>query len=90
MRPTKREAEKVLEAVFARYKKYGAAISPTYWGPTLKMDWDWAHNDGWPSLIWEEGPYDWAIEIACSDIELPKGVWLEPVNSWSLSIYVER
>jgi hypothetical protein len=54
------------------------------------MDWDWAHNDGWPSLIWEEGPYDWAIEIACSDIELPKGVWLEPVNSWSLSIYVER
>ena len=87
IKPTKAQAEKVLRAV---QDKYG--VSDEY-GPKLVMDFDWFGYGGKPTIVWEGGPYEWAIECSFSLLnvladDMPD-VWLEPATNWALSIYRE-
>lgn len=118
MTVTQEQAEAVLAAVEAKYQGY--------WGeqavedgfvmphPTLVMDFDWIGTGPQPAIVWEEGPYEWAIrhaggmneetfhnihpefeadaakarEMATEKaVEIPEGLWVEPITSWALAIY---
>ena len=82
-RPTKRQALKVLHDVCAYYH-----ISPDDKNaPKLIMDWDWLGHGGCPSIVWEEGDYEWAINFAGKRTFLGE-VWYEPMTSWALSLYL--
>lgn len=84
VKPTKAQALAVLKLV---RDKYG--ISPTSeYGPELRMDFDWFGHGGWPTIVWEGGPYDWAVDCSFEVLEdCPRGVWLEPATGWALGIY---
>lgn len=66
-------------------------------GPVLVMAWDWLGTGAAPAIVWEEGPYEWALLASGGGmsefgtvhqpIEEPEGVFLEPVTSWALGIY---
>jgi hypothetical protein len=79
-------------------EQFAAYISEGAVPPRLIMDWDWS-GEPTPSIVWPEGPLDWSIvafhghhcgDFTCTQaepIERVPGVWTEPVNGWSLSIY---
>lgn len=53
------------------------------------MDWDWS-GEPRPALIWEGGPYDWAIECQqVRDAAMARGLWVEPQTSFALNVYVD-
>lgn len=94
---TERQAEAVLRAVRKRFKPW---IDAGDEGPTLSMDWDWPHRPT-PTILWEGGPYQWALLDPGGDIEeefgtkvppleLPAGVRTEPYNGVALCIYREE
>ena len=86
IRPTIAQAEHVLELVASHY---GFKAGDPY-GPELRMEFDWTNSDGWPTVIWEGGPYDWAVDCSFALLKDCKpGVWLEPATSWALGIYVD-
>lgn len=65
-------------------KRYGAGDGTGWDGPKLLDDWDWLGDGGAPySLVWEEGPDDWAFE----DWDAGLNVFVEPITSWALGIY---
>lgn len=57
----KKDALKVLAQVKARYKGWGSV-------PTLVKDWDWYGGAPY-AIVWEEGPYDWAIAATSGDYD---------------------
>lgn len=84
--PTRAQAKQVAALV---RKKYGLKRDET--GPELRMNFDWQGTGAWTAIVWEGGPYDWAVECSFDLLpSLPKGVWLEPVTSWSMNIYVDK
>lgn len=78
---TKTQARQALKMV---EDKYG--VTGTY-GPWLTFE----TEDNVPRIIWEGGPFEWDFEVSCNMPEgsLPAGVWLEPVNSWSIRVFRE-
>ena len=81
---TKQQAQQALEMV-KNYFRY--AIDGDN-APKLIMDWDWfGEGRGTPSIVWEEGPYEWAIMYTGEHGRMPKGVFAEPATSWALSLY---
>ena len=93
---TKRQAE----AVHKRLKEAIPAYVTEDYGPTLVEHWDWNGPGPRWSIVWEGGPYDWAVIFPHGGIdpefgttyeavELPKGVWTEAMTGWALSIYRE-
>ena len=81
---TKQQAQQALEMV-KNYFRY--AIDGDN-APKLIMDWDWFGNGrGTPSIVWEEGPYEWAMTYTGYHGRMPKGVFAEPATSWALSLY---
>jgi len=76
------QARSVLAAVAEQW-------DPALWGaPNLIADWDWYPDAPW-TLVWEEGPYCWAIEFSGNqptDAGVP-GVFVEPHTQWALGIY---
>lgn len=77
---TKAQAEKVERIV---RKHYGAES-----GLVLVMDWDWPSSGPTPTLIWEGGPHDWAIEMSelLHDSE-DCPLFVEPYSGWALCLY---
>ena len=84
---TERRAKAVLNALRLLFIRKGQLTADEA-GPTLIMDWDWLGTGPAPAIVWEEGPYEWAIERS---MELQKvispRVFVEPITSWSLGIY---
>lgn len=90
---TSSRAQKVLEAVRAAF-----GVQDGEDGPVLTMSWDWAGSGSSPAIVWEGGPYDWAIlasgggrdewGIEHQPVRV-SGVFLEPVTGWALGIYPE-
>jgi len=48
-------------------------------------------EDNAPTIVWEEGPYEWAYvsfqSEAFADMCKELGVWTEALTSWALSVY---
>lgn len=97
MKVTKAQAEKVLRAVKTQAKPWVDAGGD---GPILVKDFDWAGVTAPWAVVWEGGPYDWAILFPYGGIEeefgfrmrdvsplVPKEVFVEAAASWALGIY---
>lgn len=90
-KPGKRVCAAFLAAVEAQYAGYGI---DGRWGPVLDMEYD-----GWPTIRWEEGPFQWTYAFphggtldSGATLEsvtdrLPEGWFAERVNHYSLRIY---
>ena len=47
------------------------------------------HTNAWVIAL-EGGPYEWPIHISePGKVEWPAGVWVEPLNHWALSLYLD-
>jgi hypothetical protein len=95
--PTKAEATKVLTAVKRAFKPWLDGND----GPTLIENWDWTGTGGtrW-SVVWEEGPYEWAylfpfggideefgFRVADVSSAIPAGFYSEAITSWAIGLY---
>jgi hypothetical protein len=81
-------------------KQHAAYIAAGYDGPTLVENWDWLGNGGYRwSVVWEEGPYEWAINFpfggpdpefggTIPDVSdgIPATVYAEAITSWAVGI----
>lgn len=76
---TKKQAQAIEKLVC---KKYGYKVGDQG-APKLVMDFDWLGHGGKPHIVWEEGPYEWAIDFTTDEVE----VFLEPMTNWALGIY---
>lgn len=74
MKATKAQCERVLTKVDAQFGP----------GAKLVMDFDWFGDGPNPAIVWEEGPYEWAIMLDWWD---DNEVWCEPGTSWFVNIY---
>ena len=63
-------------------KEYGWALDDKH-GPKLIMDFDWLGYGGQPHIVWEEGPFEWALKFRTAKVN----VFLEPMTNWALGIY---
>jgi hypothetical protein len=85
------DADKVLAAV---KKVYGVSIADAAagYGPHLVKKWDWTECEY--AILWEGGPYDWAIDFSFKALEagspVPKDVFCEPYAGWALCLYDGR
>jgi hypothetical protein len=63
---TKGDAEKVLAAVRKQYAAYLDGVE----GPVLLKDWNWTGYGAarW-SVVWEGGPYEWAVNFGDSGVD---------------------
>lgn len=62
----KRDADKVLAAVKKKFKAYLDLGT----GPVLLKDWDWTAGGPVPyAIVWEGGPYDWAVTFNSDDVD---------------------
>lgn len=52
-------------------------------------DFDWTSGPPCWAIVSEEGPYDWAMEIAFDVQEAVDelGLFVEPITGWALGIY---
>ncbi len=98
VRASKKEAQAVLKALHIQTKPW---VDLGY-KPKLIMDWDWHGDGGVPSIVWEEGPYDWPVYFPHGGIEeefgfhlpdvsglIPDGVWVEGSTHFAVSIWKE-
>lgn len=77
----KETAEKVLAEVQKKYNPNGFYSDPFLF--------DGSHeelSEGSWVISWEEGPYEWAYTSWPTDV---KGVFVEPVNSFTLGVFPE-
>lgn len=93
----KRVAAAFLKALEAQWGHLMGAMGST---PTLVMDWDWSDPNGNPSIVWEEGPYDWALMFPYGGVSeetgyrvpdvshlVPSDWFAEPATGWAVGIY---
>lgn len=74
---TKAQATKVLELLKAKYaSEISESNQPKLYVPGF-------HADSWV-IGWDGGPYEWPYVI--DELKVSKTVWLEAMNSWSISI----
>jgi hypothetical protein len=64
---TKREATHTLRAVA---KAFGYRPDDEY-GPKIIEGFDWTGTGGCTAIVWEEGPYEWAITAAAAQYGEP-------------------
>lgn len=108
---TKRQVQSALRAI---RKAYGFKPGEDdHIGPKLVEEYHGWYNTHSNAIVWEEGPFEWAIhasmggfdeelyhdllEFMSSEqaaerakkepIKVPKGTYLEPINSYSLGLY---
>jgi hypothetical protein len=75
-------------------------------GPKLVENWNWrgeltdvSNGSTW-SIVWEEGPFEWAYLFPHGGVEeefgfrrqdvsslIPDGVFAEPITSWSIGVH---
>lgn len=98
--PTKAEATKVLSAVRRAFKPWLDGND----GPKLIENWDWLgagadYTTRW-SIVWEEGPFEWAYLFPFGGIDsefgfrvkdvseaIPDGFYSEAITSWAIGLY---
>lgn len=101
MPATREHAENVLAALI----KQLPFVTDDAYGPKIVQNWEWLqYSDPAPfSIIWEEGPYEWAYLFPnggrdeefgstrrdVSDL-IPSGVFVEPITSWAIGIYSDE
>lgn len=69
---TKRDAERVLAAVKRQCRAYCVDEhgKPSGSQPEILKDWDWTgHGAAKYSIVWEEGPYNWAVNFPYGGID---------------------
>ncbi len=91
---TKAQAIATLKAVAKKYGVEPYSLEPQAQGdgdwawsgqPTLVRDYgSWMRVTDW-AIVWEEGPYDWAVMMPQD--ATPASVFVEPIDSISLGIY---
>jgi len=83
---TKKQAEKAYAQVTKRFRGYWTEGLDSYAdAPKLVKDWNWSGTTAPYAIIWESGPYEWAIEAF--DVVKVEGVFAEPYTSWALGIF---
>lgn len=76
-----------LDDAFPWWPEYGTKHRFT------KRGWAWGYpvDPETPVIVWEEGPYEWAIDASCSNrgVEAFKclGLWAEAGTSFALNLY---
>lgn len=97
MNVTRRKAEATLAAVKKQHRGWPGVDGP--YGPKLVENWDWIGSPKRWAIVWEEGPYEWALYFGMGDYvdeefgttvkgaAIPKGVFAEAITSWSVGIY---
>lgn len=96
--PTKAEATKVLNAVKRAFRPWLDGSD----GPKLLENWDWLGHGNparW-SIVWEEGPFEWAylfpfggrdeefgFRVADVSEAIPDGFFSEAITSWAIGLY---
>ncbi|MGV8972212.1 MAG: hypothetical protein ACOH10_07805 [Rhodoglobus sp.] len=92
----KADADRVLAAV---RRQFAGWLDPAdEGGPQLVKDFDWGAGPAPYAVIWEGGPYDWAMLAGEGGIEeefgakikavvFPKTVFCEPYTGWALAIW---
>lgn len=91
---TETQLAKVLQAVKTQRSAYEGPL------PSAVTDWDWLGYGPTASVVWEEGPFEWAHLFPFGGIEeefgfkvpdvsemIPSGVRVEPATSWAVSVY---
>jgi len=79
---TKKQAEKAFTQIKNKYKGYWSVENNA---PKLVKDWNWSGTTAPYAIIWEEGPFEWAIDASFS-VKV-EGVFAEPYTSWALGIF---
>jgi hypothetical protein len=92
---TRKDAERFLAAAKRQFAPYITDDNQ----PKLVEDWDW--NSARYSIVWEEGPYDWAVYFPYSgpDMDfggdfpdasagLPTHLYAEATTSWAVGLYL--
>lgn len=64
MKVTKRDAEEILRQVRERFAPWIDGDD----GPTLVLDWDFLGFGPTPTVVWEDGPIDWAITASLGGV----------------------
>lgn len=95
-RVTEREAQRVLDLLRKTFKAYDASDAFLKPGPEEGLS-----KGSW-ALCWEGGLYDWPqlfprggrdeeFGFNWPDVsdQIPGGLFLEPLSSWGLGVYVE-
>jgi hypothetical protein len=108
-RATKRQAQSALRAI----RKFYGYKPGEYGGPQLVEEYHGWHSTTRNAIVWEEGPFEWAIRASLGGfdeemyhdlrefmtneeaiykaqvlpVKVPKGTYLEPINSYSLGLY---
>jgi hypothetical protein len=80
---TEQQSQQALEMVKQYFRSYLEAGYPE---PELIMDWDWSGKPE-PTIVWEEGPYEWTMIYTGNYNRFPEGVWGEPYTGWALSLF---
>ena len=91
MRATKRQAQTALK--FIR-QAYGYCPGDKG-GPQLVEEYHGWHDTYRNVIVWEEGPFEWAILCSCGgcrdegvlEVRMPKGTYAEAINGQALSLY---
>lgn len=78
---TRSVAERALAAIT---RKFAADIEDGA-APVLVEAWGWSQDSDHWAILWEEGPYEWALDAW--DGQPVEGVFLEPITSWALGVY---
>lgn len=78
---SEKTATQVLESIRTKFdvdpeSKYGPELIHNYESDYRTHEW---------AIIWE-GPYDWDM-VACFQVPIPDGIFLESINHWSVAIY---
>lgn len=91
---TREDAEAVLQAIVKQF--HAEAYDDL--GPKLLMEWDWPTGGPTPTIVWEEGPYEWTMLAVHGGVdqeyggtvpavEIPATVFVEPYSGWALCLY---
>lgn len=92
---TKTQAVKAYNAIVARHLTDAGAIPQAgtfrqggdLWpsAPVLVEDYGSFYSTTRWAIVWEEGPYEWALTVGQENV--PDGVFAEPIESFSLGLY---
>lgn len=92
---TRKTAEQALAAVIEQF-----AVQPGDPQPEIKENWHWTETPARWALVWEEGPYEWALRAGTGGLDeeatdllqdFAPGARIEtpPAASWPPGTYAE-
>ncbi|MBC8090836.1 MAG: hypothetical protein H7Y15_02640 [Pseudonocardia sp.] len=93
---TQAKATAAYRALLKQYKAHAVTAHPVVeqgagpWpsDPVLCRNFEsWSSTTRW-AVVWEEGPYEWALDAAEHSEKFPVGVFVEPINGYALGLYL--